>query len=138
MFISKSVEETIAAGRTCSGEAGKGDVFALRGDLGAGKTQFVKGFVAGLGSRSEVTSPTFVLVHEYPDGRLPVYHFDFYRVESQEALSRLGFDDYIFGDGVCLIEWADRYSDLIPRHAIWVSFELQDENTRVISERREP
>jgi tRNA threonylcarbamoyladenosine biosynthesis protein TsaE len=137
MFISKSAEETIAAGQTCSRDARRGDVIALRGDLGAGKTQFVKGFVAGLGSRSEVTSPTFVLVHEYPDGRLPVYHFDFYRVESPEALSRLGFDDYISGDGVCLIEWADRYSDLIPRDAKWVSFELRDENTRVISERKE-
>jgi tRNA threonylcarbamoyladenosine biosynthesis protein TsaE len=134
MFISKSAEETMAAGRTYSRDARKGDVFALRGDLGAGKTQFVKGFVAGLGSRSEVTSPTFVLVHEYGDGRLPVYHFDFYRVESRQALSRLGFDDYIFGDGVCVIEWADRYSDLIPGEAKWISFELQDENTRFIKE----
>jgi tRNA threonylcarbamoyladenosine biosynthesis protein TsaE len=134
MFISKSAEETLAAGRTYGREARKGDVFALSGDLGAGKTQFVKGFVAGLGSESDVTSPTFVLVHEYGDGRLPVYHFDFYRVESREALSRLGFDDYIFGDGVSLIEWADRYSELIPSHAKWLWFELGDENTRVINE----
>ena len=134
MFISKSAEETVAAGRTYGRDARQGDVFALSGDLGAGKTQFVKGFVAGLGSESDVTSPTFVLIHEYGDGRLPVYHFDFYRVESREALSRLGFDDYIFGDGVSLIEWADRYSDLIPSHAKWLSFELRDENTRVINE----
>jgi tRNA threonylcarbamoyladenosine biosynthesis protein TsaE len=134
MFISKSAEETVAAGRTYGSDARKGDVFALSGDLGAGKTQFVKGFVAGLGSKADVTSPTFVLVHEYGDGRLPVYHFDFYRLENREALSRLGFDDYIFGDGVSLIEWADRYSDLIPSHAKWLSFELRDENTRVISE----
>ena len=134
MFISKSAEETVAAGRTYGREARKGDVFALRGDLGAGKTQFVKGFVAGLGSRADVTSPTFVLVHEYGDGRLPVYHFDFYRLESRDALARLGFDDYIFVDGVSLIEWADRYSDLIPSHAKWLSFELRDENTRVINE----
>ena len=134
MFISKSAEETVAAGRTYGRDARQGDVFALSGDLGAGKTQFVKGFVAGLGSKSDVTSPTFVLIHEYGDGRLPVYHFDFYRVESREALSRLGFDDYIFGDGVSLIEWADRYSDLIPSHAKWLSFELRDENTRVINE----
>jgi tRNA threonylcarbamoyladenosine biosynthesis protein TsaE len=134
MFTSKSAEETIALGRTYGSDARRGDVFALRGDLGAGKTQFVKGFVAGIGSKADVTSPTFVLIHEYDDGRLPVYHFDFYRVESREALSRLGFDDYIFGDGVSLIEWADRYSALIPSHAKWLSFELRDENTREIIE----
>jgi tRNA threonylcarbamoyladenosine biosynthesis protein TsaE len=134
MFISNNAEQTIAAGRAYGERAHRGDVFALRGDLGAGKTQFVKGFVAGLGSNTQVTSPTFVLVHEYGDGRLPVYHFDFYRVENREALSRLGFDDYLFGDGVTLIEWADRYADVIPAQATWLSFELKDENTRVISE----
>ena len=134
MFISNSVEQTIAVGRAYGEQACRGDVFALSGDLGAGKTQFVKGFVAGLGSKADVTSPTFVLVHEYGDGGLLVYHFDFYRVENREALSRLGFDDYIFGDGVSLIEWADRFSELIPNHAKWLSFELQNENTRVIRE----
>jgi tRNA threonylcarbamoyladenosine biosynthesis protein TsaE len=134
MFISNSAEQTIGAGRTYGEQACRGDVFALRGDLGAGKTQFVKGFVAGVGSKADVTSPTFVLVHEYGGGRLPVYHFDFFRVENREALGRLGFDDYIFGDGVSLIEWADRYADVIPSHARWLSFELKDENTRVIME----
>ena len=85
MFISNSAEETIAAGRSYARNARQGDVFALTGDLGAGKTQFVKGFVAGLGSSAEVTSPTFVLVHEYEGGRLPVYHFDFYRLEKQRG-----------------------------------------------------
>jgi tRNA threonylcarbamoyladenosine biosynthesis protein TsaE len=136
MFTSKSVEETIAAGRTYGQNAAKGDVFALTGDLGAGKTQFVKGFVAGLGSNAEVTSPTFVLVHEYGDGRLPAYHFDFYRLDNSDAVLRLGFDDYVFGDGVSLIEWADRYPDLIPKEAKWLSFELEGENTRVIREGR--
>ena len=134
MFISNSAEETRAAGARAADGAQAGAVFALVGDLGAGKTQFVKGFVAGLESKADVTSPTFVLVHEYTDGRLPVYHFDFYRVENRDALLRLGFDDYIFGDGVSLIEWADRYSELIPGHAMWLSFELRDENTRVINE----
>ena len=134
MFISKSVEETIAAGRGYGRDARKGDVFALRGDLGAGKTQFVKGFVAGVESKADVTSPTFVLVHEYGGGRLPVYHFDFYRLESRDAIVRLGFDDYIFGEGVSLVEWADRHPDLMPSHAKWLSFELKDENTRVIRE----
>jgi tRNA threonylcarbamoyladenosine biosynthesis protein TsaE len=134
MFISNSAEQTISAGRAYGQRARRGDVFALSGDLGAGKTQFVKGFVAGLESKADVTSPTFVLVHEYGDGRLPVYHFDFYRVENRDALLRLGFDDYVFGDGVSLIEWADRFSDLIPSHAKWLSFELRDEDTRVINE----
>ncbi len=134
MFTSKSVEETIATGRSYGQNAAKGDVFALIGDLGAGKTQFVKGFVAGLGSSAEVTSPTFVLVHEYRDGRLPVYHFDFYRLDDSDAVLRLGFDDYVFGDGVSLIEWADRYPDLIPKEAKWLSFELEGENARVIRE----
>ena len=134
MLISNSAAETIAAGRTYGRSACKGDVFALTGDLGAGKTQFVKGFVAGVESPAEVTSPTFVLVHEYEGGRLPVYHFDFYRLDNSEAVLRLGFDEYVFGDGVSLIEWADRYSDLIPEKAKWLSFELQGENTRVIRE----
>lgn len=136
MFISQSVEETIAAGCTYGRNAAKGDVFALTGDLGSGKTHFVKGFVAGLGSRADVTSPTFVLVHEYGDGRLPVYHFDFYRLANSEAVLQLGFDDYVFGDGVSLIEWADRYSNLIPQGAMWLSFELKGENIRVIREGR--
>jgi tRNA threonylcarbamoyladenosine biosynthesis protein TsaE len=134
MFISNSAEQTIAAGRAYGEQARRGDVFALTGDLGAGKTQFVKGFVAGLESSADVTSPTFVLVHEYGGGRLPVYHFDFYRLENRDAIARLGFDDYVFGDGVSLIEWADRHSDLIPDHAKWLSFELTDEDTRVINE----
>ena len=134
MFISNSAEETIAAGRNYARSARRGDVFALTGDLGAGKTQFVKGFVAGLGSSAEVTSPTFVLVHEYENGRLPVYHFDFYRLDNSEAVLRLGFDDYVFGDGVALIEWADRSPDLIPKEAKWLSFELKGEKTRVIRE----
>jgi len=136
MFISNSAEETIAAGRRYARNARRGDVLALTGDLGAGKTQFVKGFVAGLGSEAEVTSPTFVLLHEYEDGRLPVYHFDFYRLNSPEAVKQLGFDDYVFGEGVSVIEWADRYSELIPKEAKWLSFELQGENHRVIDERK--
>lgn len=138
MFISNSAEETVAAGRSYALRACQGDVFALAGDLGAGKTQFVKGFVAGLGSSAEVTSPTFVLVHEYGDGRLPVYHFDFYRLDNSEAVLQLGFDDYVFGEGVSLIEWADRHSDLIPDEAKWLSFELKGENSRVITESKRP
>jgi tRNA threonylcarbamoyladenosine biosynthesis protein TsaE len=136
MFISNNAEETVALGHRYAGSANRGDVFALTGDLGSGKTQFVKGFVAGLGSKAEVTSPTFVLVHEYEDGRVPVYHFDFYRLDGRATILRIGLDDYLFGPGVCLIEWADRHVDLIPKEAKWVSFAIQDENTRVIGEGR--
>ncbi len=117
MIISNSPEQTAAAGAEWAGRAQVGDVIGLIGDLGAGKTQFVKGFVAALGSDAAVTSPTFTLVHEYLGGRLPVYHFDFYRLDSPDAVLRLGFDEYANGDGVCLIEWADRFPELAARTA---------------------
>jgi tRNA threonylcarbamoyladenosine biosynthesis protein TsaE len=136
MFISKSAEETGAFGRERAGAIHKGDVLALSGDLGSGKTQFVKGVVAGLGSDAAVTSPTFTLLHEYTGGRLPIYHFDFYRLEDRAAALRLGLDDYFFGDGVSLIEWADRFPDLIPPEADWIVFEMKSESTRIIDSRK--
>lgn len=132
MFISNSAEETSAAGAECTACAQLGDVFGLVGDLGAGKTQFVKGFVRGIGSGAEVTSPTFTLIHEYTDGRCPVYHFDFYRLDSADAVIRLGFDDYISSDGICIIEWADRFRELLPKNAVWISIEVKSETERVI------
>ena len=109
-----------------------GDVLALTGDLGAGKTQFVKGFVAGVGCSTGVTSPTFTLVHEYTGGRLPVYHFDWYRLESADAVLRLGLDDYLYGDGVCVIEWADRFPALLPPNTRWIALRINGETERVI------
>jgi tRNA threonylcarbamoyladenosine biosynthesis protein TsaE len=122
----------MAIGRRVAEEAQSGSVLALQGDLGAGKTLFVKGFVAGLGGPADATSPTFTLVHEYRGGRLPVYHFDFFRLENDQSLARLGLEDYFFGDGVCLIEWADRFSECIPAGARWVFFEIKSENQRSI------
>jgi tRNA threonylcarbamoyladenosine biosynthesis protein TsaE len=132
MLISKSVEATVAAGATCGRSAQVGDVFALTGDLGAGKTQFVKGLVAGVGSDADVTSPTFTLIHEYGGGRCPVYHFDFYRLDSAAAVIALGFDEYLDGDGACVIEWADRFRELIPRRARWISLRMRNETEREI------
>lgn len=132
MFISHSPAETFAAGASCAADAARGDVFALSGDLGAGKTHFVKGFVSGMGSDEEVTSPTFTLIHEYSAGRLPVYHFDFYRLDSADAVLRVGFDEYIEGDGVCLIEWADRFAELLPKESHWIRFAVRSERERVI------
>jgi tRNA threonylcarbamoyladenosine biosynthesis protein TsaE len=131
-FISNSPAETEKFGRELARETSAGSVFALRGELGAGKTQFVKGLVAGLGSNAFVTSPTFTLIHEYPGGRLPVYHFDFLRLEDRQAGARLDLDDYFFGDGVSAIEWADRFRELIPDQARWISFEIKSENERSI------
>ena len=109
-----------------------GSVIALKGELGTGKTQFVKGVVAGLGSTAEVTSPTFTLVHEYAGGCVPVYHFDFFRLEDRHSAERLGLDDYFFGDGISVIEWADKFPELIPEQAQWISFETKSENERLI------
>ena len=133
IFISNSADETESFGRQFAARVKSGDVLALTGDLGAGKTQFVKGLVAGVGDPSTVTSPTFTLIHEYSGGRLPVYHFDFLRLEDQAAAERLGLEEYFFGDGVSVIEWADRFRDLIPDKAHWISFETKSENQRAIA-----
>ena len=131
-FISDSPAETERLGKELAQNIRAGAVLALHGELGSGKTQFVKGVVAGLGSATAVTSPTFTIIHEYPGGRLPAYHFDFFRVEDRQSAERLGLDDYFFDDGVCVIEWADRFRDLIPPNAQWISFELKSDNQRAI------
>ncbi|PYK87146.1 MAG: tRNA (adenosine(37)-N6)-threonylcarbamoyltransferase complex ATPase subunit type 1 TsaE [Verrucomicrobia bacterium] len=132
MFISASAAETEAAGARLAGTIQPGDVLALVGDLGAGKTQFVKGLAKGLGSTEVVTSPTFTLVHEYQGSRLPIYHFDFYRIESLAALRAIGFDEIVFGNGVSVIEWADRFAEAIPPQARWITFEMASEDQRRI------
>ena len=110
-----------------------GCVLALKGELGSGKTIFTKGLVTGLGSSAAATSPTFTIVHEYQGGRLPIYHFDFFRLENRESADRLGLDDYFFSDGVCVIEWADRFPDLVPAHARWIFFDVKSERQRIIT-----
>ena len=131
-FISNSAEETESFGREFAQKVKAGDVLALSGELGSGKTQFVKGLTAGLGAATPATSPTFTLIHEYPGGRLPIYHFDFFRIEDRQSVERLGLDDYFFGDGVSVIEWADRFPDLIPEHVRQISFETKSETQRAI------
>jgi tRNA threonylcarbamoyladenosine biosynthesis protein TsaE len=110
-----------------------GSVVALVGDLGAGKTEFVKGLAAGLFSPAVVTSPTFTLIHEYLGGRLPLYHMDFYRLSSEDELDEIGFDDYLSQAGVCAVEWANRFPERIPGTAIWVTLSIAENNERVIS-----
>src|SRR6476620_2856346 len=133
-FISNSPAETEAIARQIAEEdLVAGYVLALKGELGSGKTLFTQALVAGLGNDAEVTSPTFTIVHEYQGGRLPVYHFDFFRLENRESAVRLGLEDYFFSDGVSVIEWADRFPDLIPEQARWVSFEIKSKRQRIIA-----
>jgi tRNA threonylcarbamoyladenosine biosynthesis protein TsaE len=132
MFTSNSVAETEEAGAQRARKLRAGDVLALVGDLGSGKTHFVKGIARGLGAKDAVTSPTFTLVHEYSGGRLPLYHFDFYRLASIDALRTIGFDEYIFGDGISVIEWADRFPNAIPPQARWVTLSIASGNIRHI------
>ena len=132
-FISNSPAETEAIGRQLAEGIDVGAVLALTGELGSGKTLFVKGLVAGLGSSADVTSPTFTIAHEYRGGRLPVYHFDFFRLEDSQSLARLGLDDYFFGDGLSVIEWADRFPEFIPEQARRVLFEIKSESQRAIT-----
>jgi tRNA threonylcarbamoyladenosine biosynthesis protein TsaE len=131
-FISNSPAETEEFGRQFAKRLSAGSILALTGELGSGKTQFVKGLVAGVGTAAVVTSPTFTIVHEYSGGRWPIYHFDFFRIEDRQSAVRLGLDEYFFDDGVSVIEWADRFPDLIPQSAQWISFEMKSENERTI------
>jgi tRNA threonylcarbamoyladenosine biosynthesis protein TsaE len=133
IFISNSPAETEAIGRQLANDVDAGSVLALTGELGSGKTLFTKGLVAALGSSVPVTSPTFTIVHEYPGGRLPVYHFDFFRLENPESVARLDVEDYFFGKGVSVIEWADHFPDFIPEHARWISFEITSERQRIMT-----
>ena len=109
-----------------------GDVVALRGDLGAGKTTFTKAVAKGLGVTETLTSPTFTIVQEYETGRLPLYHFDVYRVHDEDELFEIGFDDYLHAGGVCMIEWADLIEDLLPEGTIYVDLYYgEDEDERI-------
>lgn len=132
-LTSASPAETQRIAREFGSGLSRGNVVALVGQLGAGKTQFVKGLVAGIGAKAEVTSPTFTLIHEYAGGRLPVYHFDFFRLEDRHAAERLGLDEYFFGDGVSVVEWADKFREVIPADALWISFETKSENQRLLT-----
>ena len=111
-----------------------GDVVALVGTLGAGKTQITRGIVAGMESRADVTSPTFTLVHEYVDGRLPVFHFDFYRMERPEEVIGLGWDEFLQESGVIIVEWADLFPELMPPQTRWFHIESLPDGSRRVTE----
>ena len=116
-----SPEETFEFGKKLGKQAKAGNVICLDGELGVGKTVFTQGFAAGLGIEEPVNSPTFTILQIYEEGRLPLYHFDVYRIEEPEEMDEIGYEDYFYGDGVCLIEWASMISELIPETAIQVT-----------------
>lgn len=111
---SKSPEETFQLGMELARNAVPGQVFTLTGDLGVGKTVFTQGFAKGLGIEEPVSSPTFTIVQVYESGRLPFYHFDVYRISDPEEMYEIGFEEYIEGEGVCFIEWANLIEELLP------------------------
>ena len=114
IYETHSMEETRELGRQMGTAAGPGDVLTLSGDLGVGKTVFTKGFALGIGVTEAVSSPTCTIVQEYHSGRLPLYHFDVYRIGDPEEMDEVGFDDYVYGDGVSLIEWAELIEEILP------------------------
>ena len=122
-----SATETAAIAEELAERVCPGTVITLDGDLGTGKTTFTKGFAKGLGISSMVNSPTFLIVQEYRDGRMPLFHFDAYRIEEPEEMEEIGFRDYVDGGGVCIIEWASRIDELIPEGSIRIRM-LRDDD----------
>ena len=111
-------EDTFELGRSLGKAAKAGQVYTLIGDLGVGKTVFTQGFAAGLGLTEPVNSPTFTILQIYEEGRLPFYHFDVYRIGDIEEMDEIGYEDYFYGDGVCLVEWAELIKELLPQTRI--------------------
>ena len=120
---SESPEDTYTIGKYLGEYSAPGQVYTMIGDLGVGKTVFTQGFAAGLGIQEPVNSPTFTIVQVYEEGRLPFYHFDVYRIGDIEEMEEIGYDDYFFGQGVCMIEWANLIEELLPDHIIQVTIE---------------
>ena len=123
VYESFSEEMTFNIGKELGKKADKGEIICLEGDLGVGKTVFTKGFAEGLDIEDNIDSPTFTIVQEYLEGRLPLYHFDVYRIGDISEMDEIGYEDYFFGDGVCLIEWASRIKELIPKSAVHIKIE---------------
>ena len=121
--ISNSPEETYALGKLLGGQSKHGQVYCLDGDLGVGKTIFTQGFAAGLGIDEPVNSPTFTIVQQYDSGRLPLYHFDVYRIGDVSEMDEIGYEDCFYGEGVCLIEWSQLIPEILPDEVIRIRIE---------------
>ena len=122
-FESNSYEETQKFAEEFSKTLKAGDVLCMYGDLGVGKTVFTQGFAKGLGIEEPINSPTFTIVQEYHEGRLPLYHFDVYRIADVSEMDEIGYEEYFFSDGVCLIEWGTLIEELLPDNTITITIE---------------
>jgi len=131
--ISKSSEETKEFGRRLAGKLKPGDIVCFYGGLGAGKTTMIKGIADGLKIKSDyVHSPTFVLLNIYEHGRLPLHHFDLYRVERPEEMFDIGYDEFLYGNGVAVVEWSERFGSLLPKERLEVHLKHKGEDRREI------
>ena len=134
-IITKSSEETERLGREMAEKAGPGEIYALDGDLGAGKTVFAKGFAKGLGIEESINSPTFTILQVYEEGRLPLYHFDVYRIEDPLEMAEIGYEEYFDGSGVCLVEWASLIEEILPKETVHITMTRceGEDNSRLIT-----
>ena len=130
LFTTKDVAETLALGAVLGKVAEPGDVYCLLGELGAGKTTLAQGIAKGLDVTQQVSSPTFTLIHEYP-GRLPLYHMDLYRLNSGEAGEEIGLQEYLWGEGLCVIEWPQVAAELLPQDLLEVNILAQGDTRRI-------
>lgn len=127
IYETYSPEETHALGKKIGTEANPGDVYTLVGDLGVGKTVFTQGIADGLGITEPICSPTFTIVQVYEEGRMPFYHFDVYRIGDIEEMDEIGYEDYFYGEGLCMIEWANLIEEILPekRNEITIEKDLE-------------
>ena len=133
-IVNKSEADTRKLGLELAEKAEAGDVIALIGDLGTGKTALTRYIAEGLGIKDTISSPTFTIVKEYKSGRLPLYHFDVYRLGDGEELLDIGAEEYLYGDGICVIEWADIVADVLPEDAIAINIEYgENEGERIVN-----
>ena len=123
IYESLSEKDTFDLGMKLGENAKPGQIVCIDGDLGVGKTVFTKGFAKGLGVEDDVVSPTFTIIQEYNDGKLPLYHFDVYRIGHPDEMYDIGFEEYFFGEGVCLIEWSNLIEELLPEDSIHINIE---------------
>ena len=130
--ITNSAAETRELGKRLAEKLKAGDVILLEGDLGAGKSEFARGVAKGLGVTETVTSPSFTILNVYESGKLPLYHFDWYRLESSEELYELGMDEYLGGNGIALVEWPAQCPDAVPEEYLWIRITATGENSRQI------
>lgn len=133
-YVTNSPAETEALGQRLAETLQPGDVIAYTGDLGAGKTAFTRGLARGLGITERITSPTFTIVNEYLGGRLPLFHFDMYRLGSSEELYEIGWEDYLARGGVCAVEWSENVAEALPEDTVWVDLrrlEGEDNGRRI-------